>query len=203
MVRHSTEPLAEHEEFSPQTPFGRLLRNLDDLPYQHHALRFQAPTRLLDMFPTADEEQQEMTWDNSTTPPALRQVTNEQADDDLNVAMVHTNLYPNDDDLVDNEDLTSVNSSSDDVFFNENTLKAKAGRKFSRNNPLRRQVYTRNDGQHNESDDNDGDDEYDGGENDRFNEEPPDEDETEEGARSRRNIPKVNYKLFDREGRKN
>ena len=46
-------------------------------------------------------------------------------------------------------------------------------------------------------------DEYDGGENDRFNEEPPDEDETEEGARSRRNIPKVNYKLFDREGRKN
>ena len=104
---------------------------------------------------------------------------------------------------MDNEDLTSINTSSDDVFFNENTLKAKAGRKFSRNNPLRQQVYTRKDGQNNKSDDNDGDDEYEGGENDRFNEEPPDENETEEGARSRRNIPKVNYKLFNREGRKN
>ena len=197
----STDPLADVEEFSPQTPFGRFLRNLDDLPYQHQQLQGHAPTRLLDMFPTADEEQQEMTWDNSTTPPALRQITNEDADDDLNLALVDTNLYPNDDDLVDNEDLTSVNSSSDDVFFDEGNLKVKDVKRFSRNNPLRRHAYPRTYDQYEESGENDGDDEYEG-ENDQLNEETQDDEEKGVYEKPRRNIPKVNYELFHKEGKK-
>ena len=198
----STDPMAELEEFSPQTPFGRLLRNLDDLPYHHQQLQVDAPTGLLDMFPTADEEQEEMTWDNSTTPPALRKVTNEEADDDLNVALVNTDLFPNDDDLVDNDDLTSIDSSSDDVFFDDGTLQVKGDRKFSRSNPLRRQLFLRKDGQHGESTDNDGDDEYEEeGLNNRFEGETTN-DEKGVHQRPKRNIPKVDYELFHKKGKK-
>ena len=56
---------------------------------------------------------------------------------------------------MDNDDLTSINSSSDDVFSGDTSSKVKDDSKFSRNNPLRRQVYLRNAGQHEESVEND------------------------------------------------
>ena len=106
------------EDSDPGTPFGQLLRNLDDLPYQHRRASYVLPpSSMLGMFPPADEE---MTWDNSTTPPALRKITDEEADEELNSAVASRELYSDDEESIVIEDLTSENT--DDVFFDDSIL---------------------------------------------------------------------------------
>merc|ERR1712208_257493 len=88
----------------------------------------------LQMFPPVDEE---LTWDDSTTPPALRKLTDEEIDEELTSAVTKSKLFDSDDNSVDIDDLTS--QDSDDVFFDESILEVSInGRKrFSRENPLR------------------------------------------------------------------
>ena len=62
-------------------------------------------------------------------------------------------------------------------------------------------MYTRKDCQHEESADNDGDDEYEDGGNNQLEEETTN-DENVMHQRPKRNIPKVDYELFHKKGRK-
>ena len=126
-------PEYKAEESEPSIPFGQLLRNLDDISYQPERTNHEfSPMGMLGMFPPNEEpygEVEEMTWDNSTTPPALRELTNEDIDDQLNSVLVQNELYPDESVVID--DLTSENS--DDVFFDESILEVTIDgkRKFS------------------------------------------------------------------------
>ena len=113
------------------------------------------------MFPPVDEE---LTWDDSTTPIALRTPTEEDADEELNCALVDTKLFDPDDNFVDMDDLTS--DDSDEVFFDGSILEVtiKGKRKFSRSHPLRQQLMKRkqlNSSDYSKSENMDDEDEYD------------------------------------------
>ena len=121
-----------------QSPFSHFLVSLEDLSFQHPINKsHSAPFGRLQMFPPVDEE---MTWDNSTTPPALRKLTDEEVHEELTSAVAESKLFDTEDDFVDIEELTS--QDSDDVFFDESILEVSInGRKrFSRENPLRRKL---------------------------------------------------------------
>ena len=192
------------QESEPGTPFGQLLRNLDDLSYQpiktSHGF---PPIGMLGMFPPneePDDEEIQMTWDNSTTPPALRKITDEEIDDQLNSALVENQLYSDESLVID--DLTSENS--DDVFFDESILEVTIDgkRKFSRSNPLRKQLNPRNDDQL-DATTTDADDEHEETGEDNRSEETTDDDNSNPRThqRSRRNVKKVNYAILHRKGR--
>ena len=193
------------EESEPETPFGQLLRNLDDLAYQpartSHGF---SPMGMLGMFPPneePDDEEVEMTWDNSTTPPALRKITDEEIDDQLNSALVQNELYSDESLAID--DLTSQNS--DDVFFDESILEVTIDgkRKFSRSNPLRKQLNPRKNDQLDVTS-TDADDENEETGEDNRPEETTDDDNSNPRThqRPRRNVDKVDYAILHRKGRK-
>ena len=163
------------------------------------------------MFPPVDEE---MTWDDATTPPPLRQGTAEDVEEELVAALTPTKLFDTDDDSVDINDITSADS--DDVFFDDSILEASInGRKrFSRSHPFRKQGCTRNEDKNTKvSDEEDNVDES-NEEEDSHSEHLGDymEDVQEEGIdqvdntgqrlKSRRNVGRVNYALFHSKGRK-
>ena len=75
------------------------------------------PFGFLQMFPPAEEE---MDWDNSTTPPALLKISEEDVDDELNSALIKTKLFDSDEEFMNIDDLTS--QDSDDVFFDDSIL---------------------------------------------------------------------------------
>ena len=81
-----------------------------------------------------------MSWDNSTTPPALLKISEEDADYDLNSALIKTKLSDSDEESINVDDLTSLDS--DEVFFDDSILEVSLNgrRKFSRGNPLRKQL---------------------------------------------------------------
>ena len=184
----------------PKTPFSQFLEDLDDIQNQHK--QAQAESRgqgLLSMFPPADEE---MTWDNSTTPPALRKLTDEQVDDEMNIALVNTNLYQTDDDDSFNlNDLTS--KASDDVFFDESILEVSIDgkRKLSRSHPLRREIKRRLDDQEETSTESDANvkDEDDRGIESVQSEEAT-EIEEQNLQRPRRTVQRIDYSEFHRKG---
>ena len=183
------------DDHSPLTPFGQFLVNLDDIPTSNHRVQAQQGQGMLSMFPPVEEE---MSWDNSTTPPALRKLTDEEADSELNSALVHTNLY-HDEDGSDSDNLTSV--TSDDVFFDGSILEVSIGgkRKFSRSNLYRREVNQRKnvDTDTSEDDANIADK--------RQNElqvEVESELVEENLQRPRRNIERIDYDLLHNKGRK-
>ena len=183
------------EDSDPETPFGQLLRNLDDLPYQHRRASYVLPpSSMLGMFPPADEE---MTWDNSTTPPALRKITDEEADEELNSAVASRELYSDDEESIVIEDLTSENT--DDVFFDDSILEVSINgkRKFSRSNPKRRQLNPREINKEDATTSGDADDEQDGARDTR----PKATTEEDKQHRPRQNIKKMNYAMLHKKGR--
>ena len=144
-----------------------------------------------------------MTWDNSTSPPALRELTNEDMDDQLNSALVQNELYPDESVVID--DLTSENS--DDVFFDESILEVTIDgkRKFSRSNPFRKQLNPRKNDELDETTTTDADDEHEETGEDNRSEETTDDDNSKlnkSHQRSRRNVGKVNYAILHKKGRK-
>ena len=185
------------EASDPETPFGQFLRNLDDLPYQHRRTSYVLPPpSMLGMFPPADEE--EMTWDNSTTPPAMRKITDEEVDEELNSAVASRELFLNDEESIVIEDLTSENSD-DDVFFDGSILEVSINgrRKFSRSNPLRRQMNPREITMEDATTNSDADDEQEGA-RDTLSEATTEDDNQQ---RPRRNVKKINYAMLHKKGR--
>ena len=203
-----SSPLAQDEETSIFSPLGQVLHSLDDISFQNPTPdnRIQhTPFSLLQMFPPAEEE---MAWDNSTTPPAILKISEEDADDELNSALTKTKLFDTDDDFVDNSDLTS--QDSDDVFFDESILEVSLNgrRKFSRGNPARKQIGYRKKVYH----DNSNQDEVEQGDADDEFDEELDEQENDDHAqdlnasvgnsRSRRQEERLDYALLHSTGRK-
>ena len=115
-----SETEAENSPTLALSPFGQFLHSLDDISFQspRDANRNHLSAGLLQVFPPVDEE---MTWDESTTPPPLRRRTDEEVDEELHSATEKTKLFDTDDDFVDIDDFTSVDS--DGVFFDESILK--------------------------------------------------------------------------------
>ena len=154
------------------------------------------------MFPTADEE---MSWDNSTTPPALRKMTDEEVDDELHSALADTKLFDTEDDL-DDIDLTSIDS--DDVFFDGSILEVSINRKrrFSRRNILRQQL-TRKYNQHEDTSEDSSDSKADDGEAENREADDESEEVREQhrsdnpSSRPRRNVKRVDYAILHSEGR--
>ena len=190
------------------SPLGQVLRSLDDISFQHPEAngRIQnTPLNFLQMFPPAEEE---MTWDNSTTPPALLKISEEDADDELNSALIKTKLFDSDEDFMNIDDLTS--QDSDEVFFDDSILEVSLNgrRKFSRGNPLRRQLDYKEKVRSNESNQyeterRDADDEYDEELDDL---EPDDQNEnlitSVDRPKSQRQRERVDYALLHSTGRK-
>ena len=199
---------APEDGISILSPLGQVLRSLDDISFQHPEAddRIQhTPLNFLQMFPPAEEE---MTWDNSTTPPALLKISEEDADDELNSALTKTKLFDSDEDFMNIDDLTS--QDSDDVFFDDSILEVSLNgrRKFSRGNPLRRQLdYKKkignDDSNQYETEQRDVDDEYDEELDDL---EPDDRNENLNISmgrpKSQRQRERVNYALLHSTGRK-
>ena len=157
----------------------------------------------LGMFPPNEEpneERGEMTWDISTTPHALIK-SNVEIDDQLNSALVQNELYS--DESLEIDDLTSQNS--DDVFFDESILEVTIDgkRKFSRSNPLRKQLNPRKNDQLDVTS-TDADDENEETGEDNRPEETTDDDNSNPRThqRPRRNVDKVDYAILHRKGRK-
>ena len=141
-----------------------------------------------------------MTWDNSTTPPALRNISNEEIDDQLNSALVHSQLYSDESLVID--DLTSENS--DDVFFDESILEVTIDgqRKFSRSSPFRKELNPRKYDKLSATNTTDADDEHEEtGEDNRSEETTEDNNSKPRTQRSRRNVGKINYAILHRKGR--
>ena len=199
---------APEDGISILSPLGQVLRTLDDISFQHPEAdgRIQhRPLNFLQMFPPAEEE---MTWDNSTTPPALLKISEEDADDELNSALTKTQLFDSDEDFINIDDLTS--QDSDDVFFDDSILEVSLNgrRKFSRGNPLRRQLdYKKkignDDSNQYETEQRDVDDEYDEELDDL---EPDDRNENLNISmgrpKSQRQRERVDYALLHSTGRK-
>ena len=210
-----SETEAEDSPTLAFSPFGQFLNSLDDISSQspRDANRNHLSAGLLQVFPPVDEE---MTWGESTTPPALRRRTDEEVDEELHSATEKTKLFDTDDDFADIDDITSVDS--DDVFFDESILEVSINSKrtFSRQNPLRRQVRVKeNNPQTALEEESPKSSEMEAGDgSDEWEEDSDKDDRTEETeethddilhvmeSRPRRNVPEVNYALFHSRGRK-
>ena len=223
-----TTPVSESEDSHTDvlTPFGQFLNSLDDLSLHHHNDGKEHSTvgydavGMLGMFPPV-EEHENMAWDDSTTPPALRNMKDEDIEEELNSVLTDTKLFntDDDDDPADIDILTSTDS--DDVFFDDSILEVSIGgrRRFSRNNPVRKQLGARKrnmaDGDESNSDteDNYGGDEKEGSKDEENGPEDDEEnnksynaaetDDNYEPARSqrqKRRVSKMDYALFHSEG---
>ena len=81
-----------------ESPFVKFLKSLErpSFHYNQEQMNENYPvTGFLDMFPPVDEE---MTWDDATTPPPLRQGTAEDVEEELVAALTPTKLFDTDDD---------------------------------------------------------------------------------------------------------
>ena len=202
---------APEDETSILSPLGQVLRSLDDISSQHprtHERIQHTPLGFLQMFPPAEEE---MTWDNSTTPPALLKISEEDADDELNSALIETKLFDSDEEFMNMDDLTS--QDSDEVFFDDSILEVSLNgkRKFSRGNPLRRQLDFKkkigtDDSNQYENERRDGDDEHDEYYEELDDLEQNDKDENLDDSvgrsRLRRQKERVDYALLHSTGRR-
>ena len=193
-----TEP---SETWTPvaQTPFTRFIASLEDLPFQNPMNNNNTiePFGRLQMFPPVEEE---MTWDNSTTPPALRRLTDEEINEELSSAVTKTKLFDTDDDFDDINDLTS--QDSDDVFFDESILEVSInGRKrFSRENPLRGELGVKR--HHEQEDRNRGEETNDEDELEAENNEDKEDLVVEDEARAHRQLERVDYALLHLTGKR-
>ena len=213
------------------TPFTQMLESLGNvlpqLPSEQD--RAQSSMGLLQFFPPVDEDD-DMTWDDETTPPELVKITEDQIDDAnhrLDEALKPRKLFVTEEDL---EDLTSEDSI-DDVFQDDSILEVSINgkRRFRRQTALRRRQQTHPIGIENddhteteaEQTEDETDDQINENENDdHIHNEVVDESlalpadleaepngivdmEFQAKSRPKRRVQKVDYALYHSKGRKN
>ena len=191
----------------PTTPFQKLLDSLapNSLCLPEDQSRTQLSMGLLQVFPPVDEDE-EMVWDDTTTPPELVQTTEDQlarVDQQLDDATQPRKLF-HADDTTDLEDLTSEDSI-DDVFDDDSILEVSIDgvRRFRRQNPLRRKLPVQTQATEDTTDTDDEDLTADGieiDENDQVDTDVP-IDATPE-LRPRRNVQQIDYALYNSTGKK-
>ena len=211
------------------TPFTQMLESLGNvlpqLPREQD--RAQSSMGLLQFFPPVDEDD-DMTWDDETTPPELVKITEDQIDDanhQLDEALKPRKLFVTDEDL---DDLTSEDSI-DDVFQDDSILEVSINgkRRFRRQTALRRRQQTHpieiDDHTETEAEqtEDETDDQINENENDdHIHDEVVDESlalpadleaepngivdmEFQAKSRPKRRVQKVDYALYHSKGRKN
>ena len=212
-VIDTTNNLVDDDELisPPPTPFQQLLDSLATnspcLPQTTE--RAQLSMGLLQVFPPVDEDE-EMVWDDTTTPPELVHVTEDQlasADRQLNDALQPVRLFDTADD--DNFlDLTSEDSI-DDVFEDDSILEVTIDgtRRFRRQNAFRRKLPVQIHGTEGATSADDEDSTAD----DIEIENNKDEDAQVEtdvptdatpNSRPKRNIQKIDYAIYNGTGKK-
>ena len=79
------------------SPYTQFIASLEGLSFQKDNNQIIAPFGRFQMFPPAEEE---MTWDDSTTPPALRRLTYEDINKELTSATTKSKLFDTDDMMI-------------------------------------------------------------------------------------------------------